>query len=1121
MSSAAADTRPRYGALAIAEALGQHAPTREQAAVIESTAPSCLVVAGAGSGKTETMAARVVWLVANEFVRPDQVLGLTFTRKAAAELAARVRRRLAQLARHGLVDADTIAAGEPTVSTYDAYAGRIVTEHALRLGREPGQRLISQTVAWQYARRAVDAYDGPMQHVLVQPSTVTSDVLALAEGLAQHRVEGEALRDYCENLHGVLSALPRAQTQRGKKAMPDDLAAVANALTARCELLPIVDAYRNTKRNAEVLDFADQMALAAELADTFADVAAGERATFRAVLLDEYQDTSHAQLVFLRALFGPVHKLAKDGAAPWLTAVGDPSQAIYGWRGASQGTLAAFPLHFKDSGTAEPAQVLNLGTSFRNGPNILAVANEVAAPLREGAASTPVLSAVASAAPGDVRCGLYATIDDEATAVADLVAEVWHGDAQRRADGDQPRSIAVLVRAWRQLPRIESELRARDVPLEILGVGGLLLEPEVVDVVATLRVLADPSRGDALMRLLTGARWRIGPRDVSALGRWARHLLKPRAEAPAAAPTAAIAAEPEPDEVDERSIIDALDELPPSNWLSPDGHARMARLAGELRALRARLAQPLPDLVADVIRTTGLDVEVLAGGPWSTAGRANLDRLVEVAADFTEAGDAASQAGLPAFLDYLDAAAAEERGLERADDDAAVPESRLGVEVRTDRVQLLTVHGAKGLEWDVVCVPGLVADLFPGVRPADVKGWLTQRGALPWPLRGDRAGLPAAALDASADQVDALDAITAFKADVHEHLSKEERRLAYVAVTRARQLLVCTGYRWDDTTKPRADSEFLVAVRDACDAGAGAVDCWIPIPPDTDSNPVLEGGKARLPWPYDPLATRRGAVEAAAALVNSIAAATDQGDLGVAGSAALDPAVVEAMREWDRDVEVLLTERAAREQRARLDVALPKRLSVSQLVTLRRDPDELARQLRRPMPMPPAPLARRGTAFHAWLEQRFSSQRLLDIDELPGSADPDAAPDSEFLALQQAFLASPWTDRDPVEVEVPFELTVGDTIVRGRMDAVFAGDDGGFMVVDWKTGRRPSGDDARAAAVQLAAYRLAWADLTGVELDRIRAMFVYLRETPERRDYSPSDLLDREGLRQLVQGGPE
>jgi DNA helicase-2/ATP-dependent DNA helicase PcrA len=1035
------------------------------------------------------MAGRVVWLVANEIVRPDQVLGLTFTRKAASELASRIRRRLSQLAHRGLIDHETVAAGEPTVSTYDAYAGRSVAEHAPRLGREPGQRLVSQTVAWQYARRVVDTYEGDMRHVAVQPRTVTADVLALAEDLTQHGVDHARLREYCEELQEIMRALPRAPSQRHRNDLPADLASVVQALAARCQLLPIVEAYRDAKRNAEVLDFADQMALAAELAGNFPDVAAGERATYRAVLLDEYQDTSHAQLVFVRALF--------SSSPLWLTAVGDPSQAIYGWRGASQGTLTAFPAHFPDPATGAPADVLTLGTSFRNAAHVLTVANHVALPLRAGKITTPVLSAREGAPDGVVRCGLYPTADDEAAAVADHVAALWHADATARESGENPRSIAVLVRAWRQVPRIENALRQRGVPIEILGVGGLLVEPEVVDVVATLRVLADPTRGDALMRLLTGSRWRIGPRDLAGLGRWARHLAKSRGGASrdvSAQQEIEPEIEPEPDEVDEASIIDALDDLPPSDWLSVTGRARMTELSAELRGLRARITQPLPDLVADVVRTTGLDIEVRA----FEGSRANLDRLVEVAAEFADDGDEAS---LPAFLDYLDAAAAQERGLERADDENAVPESRAGAAARTDRVQLLTVHGAKGLEWDVVCVPGLCGKVFPGVRPADVKGWLTSRGALPWPLRGDRDGLPAAALHSSSDQAEALDAIEKFKADVEQHLLTEERRLAYVAVTRARHLLLCTGYRWDDAIKPRDDSEFLVAVREACEAGAGVVACWTPMPGDADVNPLLAGGKPHVPWPYDPLGEHRARVEAVAALVRA-SVNTD-----------LDETVRAAMAEWDHDVDVLLAERLARTADAGLEVALPHQLSVSQLVTLRRDPDELARQLRRPMPMPPAPLARRGTAFHAWLEQRFSSPRLLDIDELPGSADTDAAPDAEFLELQRTFLASPWATRDPVEVEVPFELVIGDTIVRGRMDAVFRDHDGGFTVVDWKTGRRPTGADAKAAAVQLAAYRLAWADLSGVDVGRVRAVFVYLKDG----DYAPSDLLDREGLASLVE----
>ena len=996
-----------------------------------------------------------------------------------------------------------------------------MAENALRLGREPGQRLIPQTVAWQYARRVVDAYDGPMNEVLVSPMTVTNDVRALAEGLAQHRVTSDQLRDYCSSLHGVLTALPKAAKQRTTKDMHDDLAGVARALAARCQLLPIVAAYDEAKRRRECLDFADQMALAADLAEQFPEVAATERSTYRAVLLDEYQDTSHAQLVFLRALFGAFHRGLE--IAPLLTAVGDPSQAIYGWRGASQGTLVAFPQQFPDAD--KPASVLNLSTSFRNDRSVLAVANAIAEPLRDGRVATPVLRARAAAIDGMVRCGLYVTVDDEARAVGDQVAQLWHADHQKRAAGEPTRSIAVLVRAWKQLPLIEAALRARAVPIEIVGVGGLLLEPEVVDVVATLRVMVDPARGDALMRLLTGARWRIGGRDLAALGSWARQLAHTPSRGDVTSDGSArvdvmaddvTAVEPDPDDVDDRSIIDALDALPaPGRFtpkgLSATGHERLARLAGELRALRGRLGQPLPDLIADVVATTGLDVEVLARGGDLSATRANLDRLIDVAAEFAAAGDDVSVA---AFLDYLDAAAVEERGLDRPDEpESTLPELRQGADVRRDRVQLLTVHASKGLEWDVVCVPGLVDNLFPGVRPADVRGWLTQRGSLPWPLRGDRDGLPVARLDGHVDQMEAVEAIKSFAESAKAHLLREERRLAYVAVTRARGMLICTGYRWDDTQKPRDVSEFLAAVHEVCEAGHGDVDCWTELPPDGTPNPMHELGPTTASWPLDPLAVRRPTVEAAAALVDLMAAEAATLDGAAAQAAAVD--------EWSRDVEVLLSERAARTRRTRLDVELPRQLSVSQLVTLRRDPDELARQLRRPLPAAPAPLARRGTAFHLWLEQRFSSPRLLDLDEVPGSADADAAPDADLHELQEAFLASSWADRDPVEVEVPFELVIDDVVVRGRMDAVFRDGDGGFTVVDWKTGRRPAGADARAAAIQLAAYRLAWADLTHTDLAGVRAVFCYLRGSETQPEtVAPSDLLDREGLVELLRSVP-
>src|SRR5664279_748104 len=146
----------RHSAQAIAQALGNPVPTAEQRAVIQAPMRPLLVVAGAGSGKTETMASRVVWLVANGYVEPDQVLGLTFTRKAATELAERIGRRLRRLRHVGIwtpapeQDGSEVMGGTPTVSTYHSYAGRLVREHGLRLGVEPQSRLLSEAAAVSY-----------------------------------------------------------------------------------------------------------------------------------------------------------------------------------------------------------------------------------------------------------------------------------------------------------------------------------------------------------------------------------------------------------------------------------------------------------------------------------------------------------------------------------------------------------------------------------------------------------------------------------------------------------------------------------------------------------------------------------------------------------------------------------------------------------------------------------------------------------------------------------------------------------------------------------------------------------------------------------------------------------
>ncbi|WP_040338380.1 ATP-dependent DNA helicase [Candidatus Blastococcus massiliensis] len=1063
-----------------------YAPSPEQARVVEAPADRPLVVvAGAGSGKTETMAARVSWLVANRIVAPEEILGLTFTRKAASELNERVHLRLGALARHPDTEPELrerLAVAQPTVSTYHGYAAALVSEHGLRIGVEPGAGVLGPAMCWGQAATVVAAYTGDMSDVPLTLLTTVEDVLALASEMGEHDVSPAALRNWTARLEAQIAGYADAPKKRGPYAAVNDMLARQRA---RVALLPLVEAFEARKRGMGSIDYADQVAHAARIAVSSPEVGRRERARWKVVLLDEYQDTSVGQLRMLEALFG-----GDTGHA--VLAVGDPRQSIYGWRGASAGTIERFDRTFPGRG-AERAERLTLATSWRNDESVLAVANAVSAMLPPPEQPLPDLTPAPTADRGAVSVGLYATIAEETAALADRLAACWRGEDPvigQRPDGKPP-TVAVLARTRKQLPGIAAALRERGLPVEVVGLGGLLEVPEVSDVVATLTVLVDPTAGDALGRLLTGARWRIGPRDLAALEARARALVHSRRPARPTEEGAAVEAPTE-----RGSIVEALDDLGDAAAYSPAGHRRLRRLGAELAHLRNRLGESLPDLVDEVARTLGLETELASAPEASPAGaRAHLDALHAVAAEFTELAELPS---LPAFLGYLRDADERERGLEPGE-----------VAVNPEAVQLLTGHSAKGLEWDVVAVPGMTVDQFPARSNAS-DSWIKDPGAVPAELRlTDRAELPRLKLPVpgSGDQAAVRDALERYVQDWKDFGRDEEIRLGYVAVTRARHLLLCSGSWWRDGVNPCGPSVLLHTVKQACEDGAGEVVHWAEAPEDGATNPALEEWPIGV-WPTDPLsARRRRALSAAAELVESAA----PHPLDPERSLGEEDDVVAS---WVRDADLLLRERA-RHAGPTVDVPLPSHLSVSALVTLRRDPAELARRLRRPMPAAPAPQARRGTAFHTWLEERFGAARLVDLDELPGSGDEFAAPDDELAALQEAFLASEWADRQPVEVEVPFETPLGPLTLRGRIDAVFADADGNFEVIDWKTGPPPSGAELAAAAVQLAAYRLGWSRLTGVPVEQVSAGFHHVGAKETVR---PVDLLDEAGLLALITG---
>ena len=889
-------------------------PTPEQVRMIEAGPAPTLVIAGAGSGKTATMVDRVIWLVDNGFVRPEEVLGVTFTRKAATELRSRMRAGLNTLRRSCRVAPtnEELREGvaDPTVLTYHSYANNLVKEYGLRLGVEQDAQMLGDAQKWQLAAQIVQYWEGELpldkDGVPVSAATMINQMLQLSDECAEHLVEPQKVIDFCTEQLAAYAAVPepRRETKTEK-----DILKVQRLLRNRRVYARMAVSYARVKLRMQVLDFGDLMRFAARIAESDPAIREGERARFKVVLLDEFQDTSHVQMSLFSSIYG-ADEAAGIPAHP-VMAVGDPKQSIYGFRGASDGQMFSFYRHFP----TEHVQPLFLSIAWRNDISVLNAANHVAEKLKEvpewvraaddditaaqvpdlrprcalmGEPGSPAFEQAAAGMVGRVDLTYHDSDREEAVAIAERIAAMRAQAvreyerayaAHRSGDGSvRPRlkmpEIAVLARVHGQLDPIRVECERLGIPVQQVGLGGLLSQPEVVDLVSALRVLADPNRSDALARLLTGARWRLGAADMLALGDWAQSLVREReralreqmalrmlAEAEDADDAAAINLQAEhlratQERLDETlkgavedssgyaSLIEAVENLPQDGVdgeplygeqyrgrrFSPAALERLRAFAEQMRVLRAGLSEDLGTLLYEIERTMLLDIELaVRPGTDPLGSRANLDAFHEVAAAYgmsaprinamiyagsdgvsAEEDDPGARRFLLSsggvsyvmgFLAWLERADDEEKGL------------ALGtVEPDPNAVQLMTMHAAKGLEWDHVLLPGLCGTATGGQTP---NLWqMSANAALPWPLRGDREYLPSilesveeiTAFEKAKDLEDYLDE---HKEDAAEHAGMEDRRLMYVAMTRARNLLAMSAYRWKSSaTQPQPVQPF-------------------------------------------------------------------------------------------------------------------------------------------------------------------------------------------------------------------------------------------------------------------------------------------------------------------------
>ena len=995
----------RYTSERIRAALKGYEPTGEQWNAIASGGGPSYLIAGAGSGKTAVMAARIVWLIENKNYAPTQILGLTFTNKAAEELQERVHSALMVGGEHRVDDI--------TVQTYNAFAAGIVRDHGLLVDVEPYAGLLTDAQQWQLVLNCIDELP-PFEAIeLRTPGSIVRATLALASSLSDHIVTTASVRAADER---TLSSQDATRDMRETAAK-------------RLELCAAVDAYVAAKRKHERIDFGDQVLKAVEVLEDYAHIQESYVERYPIVLLDEYQDTNVAQRRMLQAL-------TRGGDS--VTAVGDARQAIFAWRGATMYNLIGFPDHFPRS-DRERYAAISLSENFRSGERILDVANEVAAGIDERRRPGLPLRAHPANGRGAVALGLFTDEGAEAEFLASECERLYGKPAAEGRPDVEWKDMAVLVRRRATMEPIQEAFKAHDIPVEVVGLSGLLNTPEVVEIVAWLRSLeSKPVANRWLARLLLGPRWRIHYRDLSLCARWASEQnWELRVRLAAGDPERA--RDLAPGDVG-FSLSEALEHVEEIEGLGPEARTRLRSFNQRLGELRHKTHLPLLELVDEVIQASGVR-DTLESSPSRSAPAAlqNVANFVDHVAAFAPIE---GEATLRSFLSYLDAAEVAEETLESAQP------------AEQNSVKLMTVHSAKGLEFECVFLPSVAAStnrkgayvysVFPNTRSSNP---LRSHDALPYEVREDHEHLPVWKGKASD-----------FENQVKERTLEDERRLFYVALTRAKQrLYVTTAWWYGRGDLPKGPSEFFDELRSMAEKQSIEVlhDAEMP-----QNNPVVDALEGRREWPPPARAGEDDVLFA-------------EGWGRAADRALADPtwayALIDALGDDERDearrlidertAELDLIARAATETKP-VRAELPDIVSATAHVALgsgRLEPWDLIR----PLPDRPTSARRLGTEVHRLIEERSRGispyPEESELDE-PGEVTGPGV----MTSLLDHWEGSGYAERELATlpsgepmIELPFTLRLQDgRIVRGRIDAVYTTEDGGLEIVDFKSGKR-------------------------------------------------------------------
>ena len=910
---------------------------------------------------------------------PENVLALTFSRKAAEEMRERVE---ALLGSHP---------DEMSFFTFHGFCHRFLQEHSLELRLPARLRLLDQGEAWVFFRKLLPELKLKQYGSLSDPTGCIDGFLRFISRAKDEMVSPEELAAYARSL--------------------EDKQEAARAV----EMARVYGLYQKRMKAAGYLDFGGLVGETIQALRERPGLLKKVRAQYRAVLVDEFQDTNVAQIELLRLLSGPEGNLC---------VVGDDDQAIYRFRGASFASFLLMKQAFPS------VRTIRLTRNYRSTPTILAAAERLIRH-NEPDRYDPEKSLRAENPDGPpVEVWVCPDEQQEAEAVARKLRQLYESqpEAERRWD-----RMAVLYRAHTHRKHLMEVLQRNGIPFAARGGTSLFEQPAVKDLTALLQVLWDPTDSVSFFRLLSHPVWALPAEELMAVSRLARERELP--------------------------ILQLLENA--EEQVLPTGVKAVAeRLRSELGELRGRAVRlRIEDLVPEMAERSFLRVVFRLPVGSELGSPLVLARFLRIT--YRYAQNTPDQRDLGSFLWYLDSLARASAGGFTDDEEAEAP----------DGVRLMTVHQAKGLEFDWVVLLEMVQGRFPARERSE---------PIPFPVELMKQPLP--------------------KGDYH---LQEERRLCYVACTRAKKGLILVT---QDRSRKRSSS-FLQEMQitpQVLEFSTGAISAPVP------------------PWPAgispSSLAEERELLE----LMDKVRA-LDPNDKA-AFSDALDG--IRALMGKARGSRA----REAAQRRAAVP-NIGKRFSFSQLETYRYCPLKYLYAYVYRIPVRPVPHLGFGTDLHSCLEQFYAGVmegRVAPLEELltsfrrlhaPGRYG-EPAQDREYQELGERILTEFYKKQEgsftaPLFVEKSFLLEIGDVLLKGVVDRADRLEGGGVEIVDYKSGKskdKLSSEDQ----LQLRLYALAAKEVFG--LDPRRLSFYYLRENRALSfDQRPSDFEEtRERILELI-----